>query len=80
MNRGVDATNALGVSYDESHGTPFDRGGADYYYRRPACPHYWPQGTGRGIKVSQGDMSQAEIAAYHAGFVQAAAQGDQKDY
>jgi hypothetical protein len=66
--------------YDTSHGSPFDRGGADYWYHRPADPHYWPQGTGHGIKIGQGHMSKAEIAAYYAGFDQAADRGDQKDY
>ncbi len=68
------------MNYDTSHGSPFDRGGADYWYHRPAYPHFWPQGTGHGIKICQGHMSKAEIAAYYAGFDEAAERGGQKDY
>ena len=69
-----------GIVYDTSHGSPFDRGGADYYYHRPPYPHYWPQGTGQGIKISQGHMSKAEVQAYNAGYNLAAESGDQKDW
>ena len=33
------------------HGSPEDRGSADYYYYRNREPHYWPEGTGNGTKV-----------------------------
>ena len=33
------------------HGGPYDRGGADSYYRRSFDPHYWPDGTGFGVRI-----------------------------
>jgi len=81
------------MSYDTSHGSPFDRGGAlaralgpfgrggaDYYYHRPAYPHYWALARALGIKISQGHMSKAEVQAYNAGYDLASERGDQKDW
>ena len=31
-----------GVKYDSRHGSPFDRGSADSWYRRPRDPHFLP--------------------------------------
>ena len=39
----------------EGHGSPSDRGGADAYYGRPYDPHYWPEGTYKGTRVSASD-------------------------
>jgi hypothetical protein len=60
------------------HGGPFDRGGADYYYGRRRHPHKYPNGTYNGPEVT--DLTPEEIAAYHAGYDQAAAFGDRKDW
>jgi len=68
------------TSYNKSHGSPFDRGGADFYYHRPPEPHYWASGTGHGIKTTEEQMTNAEIAEYNAGFAEAADYGDQKDW
>ena len=72
------AQNAFPI--DKSHGSPFDRGGADFWYHRQPEPHYWPEGTYRGVKVTEDSMSDVEIAAYLAGYAEAEDQGDQKDY
>ena len=29
---------------NKNHGSPWDRGGADAWYGRPACPHKWLDG------------------------------------
>lgn len=49
------------------HGGPFDRGGADSYYGRGFDPHWWPMGTGRGLKI---DLKEGEPGydEYVAGF------------
>ena len=73
-------TDGPSVTIDESHGSPFDRGMADFWYRRQPEPHYWPEGTHHGVKVTEDRMSDVEIAAYNAGYAEAYDQGDQKDY
>lgn len=62
------------------HGSPFDRGSADYYYHRPCSPHYWPDGTGHGEKVEKADMTAEQIAEYVAGYKEAMEFGDQKEW
>jgi hypothetical protein len=52
--------------YDESHGSPFDRGSADKWYMRPRHPHKYPNGTYNGAAVT--DLTPEEIEAYHAGY------------
>ena len=56
-----------GPQYDrERHGSVFDRGSADSYYDRPQDPHWYPEGTGNGQKIT--DLNQYEIAEYLAGY------------
>lgn len=62
------------------HGGPFDRGGADYYYWRPRDPHKWPEGTMHGERVGKDQLTPEEIAAYNAGYDQAEAAGDRKNW
>jgi len=50
------------------HGSPYDRGSADSYYQRGRQPHWYPEGTGHGERVTEERMSVAEIAEYQAGF------------
>ena len=57
-----------GQEYDCSHGSPFDRGSADSWYSRGIDPHYYPNGTGNKPRISPALMSDADIAAYHAGY------------
>ena len=54
--------------YDTKHGSPYDRGSADYYYGRGSNPHCYPNGTGNAPRVKVEDMTQAELDAYHAGY------------
>lgn len=65
---------------DRSHGSPYDRGGADFWYHRPRRPHKYPNGTYNQPRVDEADLTPAEIAAYHQGYDEAEAQGDQKDW
>jgi len=50
------------------HGSPMDRGSADAYYGRPAKPHWWPEGTGKGIRIDMIDMTPEQISEYHYGY------------
>ena len=58
----------LNASYDLRHGGPWDRGSADSYYGRDFEPHYFVGATHTSIRISQKDMSIAEIVAYEAGY------------
>lgn len=69
-----------GVTYDASHGSPFDRGSADSWYSRPEDPHYWPEGTYKGIRVEQEEMSLKQMAAYFAGYRYNEEFGGKKEY
>lgn len=50
------------------HGSPLDRGAADAYYGRSPSPHYWPNGTLKGYKVTRQDMTAEQIAEYFEGY------------
>jgi|APGre2960657373_1045057.scaffolds.fasta_scaffold435545_1 hypothetical protein len=68
-----------GPQFDrKSHGALFDRGSADSYYGRPRDPHYWPEGTGHGTKVT--DLNSAEIEEYLAGYDHNEQYGDKKSW
>lgn len=60
-----------------THGSPKDRGSADAYYWRPYSPHWYPEGTGKGIRIEAGEMTPEEIAEYHEGYHN---ETDRKDY
>lgn len=53
---------------NNKHGSPYDRGSADSYYRRGPEPHWYPEGTYKGERVTEERMTAAQIAEYHAGF------------
>ena len=74
--------NLMSDKYEEFkyHGGPFDRGGADSYYRRPRSPHKWPEGTMNGKRVGYGALTPAEREAYNAGYDENEARGDFKDW
>ena len=62
--------------FDRSrHGSLYDRGSADAYYHRGKDPHWWPNGTGRGEKIT--DLLPEEVAEYIAGYEE---QTDHKDW
>ena len=65
---------------DIRHGSAFDRGSADCYYRRPRNPHYYVGDSYNSVKLEQVDMSEKEIAEYNAGFDHQIEIGDFKDY
>jgi len=53
---------------NKKHGSPYDRGSADSYYRRGPEPHWYPEGTYKGERVTEERMTAAQIAEYYAGF------------
>ena len=68
------------MSYDKRHGGPYDRGGADYWYHRPSCPHYFKGASYQSEMFGTDQMTEEQIAAYRAGYNDAAERGDQKDW
>ena len=60
-----------------SHGSPYDRGSADAYYRRPRDPHYWPNGTYEGVRVEASAMTSKQKSEYEQGYAE---QVDFKDW
>ena len=65
--------------YDTSHGSPFDRGSADSYYRRPRNPHKGGSGGALGWTAIT-DLTPEELEAYHAGYDYNEEYGDKKDW
>ena len=51
---------------DRTHGSPWDRGSADSYYRRAKNPHWYPEGTYHGTKVT--DLTEEEVKEYMLGY------------
>jgi hypothetical protein len=66
------------MQYDMRHGGPYDRGQADYWYSRGCEPHYFKGGTYTSERVT--DLTEAETAAYMAGYEDAMRDGAQKDW
>lgn len=62
----------------ERHGGLFDRGSADSYYHRSRDPHWYPEGTYKGEKVT--NLTAEEIAEYNAGYDYNEEHGDKKDW
>lgn len=69
-----------GITYDASHGSPFDRGSADSYYHRGQVPHWWPEGTGNGVRVEAKDMTLAQMREYYRGYEYNEQHGDKKNW
>lgn len=68
-----------GPQYDrQRHGGLFDRGSADSYYGRPQEPHWYPDGTGHGVKITE--LNSYEIAEYLAGYEHNERFGDKKSW
>jgi hypothetical protein len=68
------------IQIDTRHGSPYDRGMADSYYRRGRMPHYYVGGTGSSERVTLKDMTVDEIVAYHAGYDDNEEMGDYKEW
>lgn len=68
-----------GPQFDRKrHGGLFDRGSADSYYGRGRDPHWWPEGTSHGERIT--DLTPEEVAEYMAGYDDNERFGDKKDW
>ena len=70
----------MAVVYDERHGGPYDRGGADAYYRRPFRPHYYAGGSYTSRLITPPEMTDQQVHAYRAGYRATCEAGDHKDW
>lgn len=68
------------IVFSTEHGSPYDRGSADSYYGRPRDPHWYPEGTYKGRRVTEAQMTPDEIVAYHAGYDDNEDSGDHKEW
>tara|TARA_B100001057_G_C22608961_1_gene855798 strand:- start:231 stop:440 length:210 start_codon:yes stop_codon:yes gene_type:complete len=68
------------MKYDDRHGGPYDRGGADSYYRRGFQPHYYTGASMQSDCIPEPLMTQAEVDAYSAGYKDNEEAGDFKDW
>jgi monoamine oxidase len=62
----------------QRHGSLWDRGSADSYYGRMPEPHWYPEGTYNGEKIT--DLTVKEIMEYYAGYEDNEKFGDKKDW
>jgi hypothetical protein len=63
---------------NKAHGSLFDRGSADSYYGRPCDPHYYPQGSYNGERVT--DLTDEQVKEYLAGYDWNEKHGDKKNW
>tara|TARA_Y100000385_G_C12677539_1_gene460620 strand:- start:19 stop:228 length:210 start_codon:yes stop_codon:yes gene_type:complete len=56
------------MKYNDRHGGPYDRGGADSYYRRGFKPHYYSGDSMQSDEIPEALMTTAEVDAYRAGY------------
>jgi len=61
---------------NHAHGSPYDRGSADSFYRRQPQAHYMIDGA----RIEKADMTAEQIAEYEAGFADNEKTGGRKDY
>jgi hypothetical protein len=68
-----------GPQFDRKvHGSLYDRGSADSYYGRLRDPHWYPEGSYNGQRVT--DLNTEEIEAYNAGYDWNEQYGDKKSW
>jgi hypothetical protein len=68
------------IVFETRHGSPYDRGTADSYYRRGYTPHYYLGATGSSPRVNLKDMTPDEIVAYTAGYNDNEDEGNFKEW
>lgn len=76
----VDVIAKIDLSDMRGHGSPYDRGRADSYYRRPYAPHYYPEGTHIGERIRKEIMTAFELSEYDAGYRDNEEDGFFKEY
>ena len=65
---------------DTRHGSPWDRGGADYYYGRNPNPHFFEGAPYATAKFEKENMTDQQIDEYFAGYVWMQRTGAEKSW
>lgn len=76
----MQAEGTRSAHYDQRHGGPYDRGGADAWYRRSFNPHYHVGDTHSTPRIEMAQMTAEEITAYTVGYRDQEATGDHKEF
>ena len=63
-----------------NHGSPYDRGSADSYYRRDLKPHFYPNGTYNNPLVIEEFMTAKQVQDYNKGYNDNEHEGFFKDW
>ena len=63
---------------NHSHGSLWDRGSADSYYGRPRDPHWYPDGSYNGERVT--DLTPDQVQEYMDGYDWNELHGDKKSW
>ena len=63
---------------NHSHGSLWDRGSADSYYGRPRDPHYYPDGSYNGERIT--DLTPEQVKEYLDGYEWNEKHGDKKSW
>ena len=63
---------------NHSHGSLWDRGSADSYYQRPRDPHYYPDGSYNGERIT--DLTPEQVKEYLDGYEWNEKHGDKKEW
>lgn len=67
-----------GITLNHSHGSLWDRGSADSYYGRPRDPHYYPDGSYNGERIT--DLTPEQVKEYLDGYEWNEKHGDKKNW
>ena len=67
------------MQYDKRHGSPYDRGAADAYYRRPFNPHYFIGASCNSNEIAIEPGTEA-YKAYTQGYQDQEAAGETKKW
>jgi hypothetical protein len=76
----IDVPCGRGTMIDRRNGGPYDRGGADSYYRRGFDPHYFLGNTGQSLRIGVEGMTARQIAEYRMGFLDNEDDGNFKEW
>jgi len=68
------------MEINRRHGSPYDRGSADSYYRRPRRPHFFTGATYQSDEIEERFMTKQQIDEYNLGFDENEASGNFKDW
>jgi len=70
--------NETKMKQQPKHGSPADRGGADWWYQRGIQPHMYVENGTALVRVNAAQMTEAQVQEYMDGYNEAKMLGDHK--